>query len=83
MQLRDMTDLVSLLRAKQMNRSDLARALNVNKATVTRWAQGEIPPERLAEVSEATGIPARELRPDLAEAFDEQPDRAAREGSAA
>ena len=45
--------------------ADLARALNVDKATVTRWGQNGIPAERVPEIEQATGISRHELRPDL------------------
>jgi DNA-binding transcriptional regulator YdaS (Cro superfamily) len=47
----------------------LAARLNVDHSRVLRWAKGTIPAERVAAVSAATGIPAAELRPDLAAAF--------------
>ena len=47
----------------------LAARLGVAHTTVLRWAQGRVPVERVADVSSATGIPAAELRPDLAKAF--------------
>lgn len=49
----------------------LARRLDVSHSTVLRWADGKVPvpAERVAAVSAATGIPASELRPDLAAAF--------------
>jgi DNA-binding transcriptional regulator YdaS (Cro superfamily) len=48
----------------------LARRLGVAHSTVLRWAEHRVPADRLAAVSDATGIPADELRPDLARAFD-------------
>lgn len=49
----------------------LAARLGVSHSTVLRWADGKVPvpAERLAAVSAATGIPAAQLRPDLAAAF--------------
>jgi DNA-binding transcriptional regulator YdaS (Cro superfamily) len=47
----------------------LAELLGVSPSTVLRWAQRRVPAERLPEVSRATKIPARVLRPDLAEAM--------------
>ncbi len=75
-----MVDLVALLKSKKMKRIDLANALNVDKGTVTRWVQRGIPHERVTEVSAVTGIPAKQLRPDLAALFAKpasQPERAA------
>lgn len=59
------TDLKSLLLEVGMRRADLARALNVNKSLVTRWSQRRVPIDRVAAVSDATGIPRQKLRPDL------------------
>lgn len=61
------TRLVGLLKAKGLRLVDLANALAVNKATVTRWSQREVPFDRVRDIEAETGIPARELRPDLAE----------------
>lgn len=47
----------------------LAEKLGVSPSTVHRWAQRRVPADRLPEVSRATKIPARVLRPDLAEAM--------------
>lgn len=43
--------------------------LGVSKPTVSRWESGErkIADELLGKVVEVTGIPARQLRPDLAD----------------
>lgn len=56
----------------------LAGLLGVSKAAVSRWEAGERKPEEtiLPTITERTGIPARELRPDLAELMSE-PERAA------
>lgn len=46
---------------------DLATPLGVNKSTVMRWENGEvpIPVGRLSELSAMTGIPREQLRPDI------------------
>lgn len=46
----------------------LAKELGVHSLTVSRWETGErkIDDELVPKVSEITGIPALELRPDLA-----------------
>ena len=43
--------------------------LGVNRLTILRWEGGErrIDPDKLSDVTKKTGIPAAELRPDLAE----------------
>lgn len=52
-----------------MTRDQLADFLGVERPTVWRWETGErkIDEKKLSLVSEKTGIPARVLRPDLAE----------------
>lgn len=45
--------------------ADLARALGVDKATVTRWGQKRVPAERVLDVERVAGIPRHDLRPDL------------------
>lgn len=56
-----------------LSRPALARELGVDRLTVYRWEKGErkIGREKLPEVSEKTGIPKSELRPDLAELLKE------------
>lgn len=46
---------------------DLAGPLKVNKSTVMRWENGEvpIPVNRLSELAAMTGIPREQLRPDI------------------
>ena len=70
-------DVQHLIKASGTKQVALAKVLNVSEATVTRWVKGGIPADRLAAVSAATGIPAAELRPDLAAAFSTEPARAA------
>lgn len=64
-----MSDLAKLLENRGKRLSDLARDLRVNKGTISRWNANGIPPKRLKEVEDATGIPACDLRPDLARVF--------------
>ena len=49
----------------------LARDMGVSEVNVSRWANGRAKPEgkNLVKLVELTGIPAAELRPDLAAAF--------------
>ena len=47
----------------------LAQAIGVSDAVISKWLARRIPAERVADVSAATGIPAAELRPDLAATF--------------
>ena len=48
--------------------SALSRDLDVSPSTVLRWIERRVPAERVRAVSEATGIPPHELRPDLFDA---------------
>jgi transcriptional regulator with XRE-family HTH domain len=57
--------LPDLLKAKGLRLADLARECEVNKATVTRWAQRSIPLTRVYQVEEKTGISRHQLRPDF------------------
>jgi transcriptional regulator with XRE-family HTH domain len=51
----------------KMSQAALAKRLGVARLTVLRWETGErkIDPSNLPAVAEKTGIPAKELRPDL------------------
>lgn len=57
--------LKALLGGKGLRLIDLARALGIDKATVTRWAQKSVPAERVRDVERVTGISRQSLRPDL------------------
>lgn len=59
------TRLHQLLSDRGLRLIDLAQGVDVDKATVTRWAQKRIPAERVADVERVTGIPRAHLRPDL------------------
>lgn len=43
----------------------VARKLGVSPSTITRWSSEGIPADRVLEIERVTGIPRRELRPDL------------------
>lgn len=45
----------------------LAAALGIHRTAVIRWRR--VPARRVVEVARITGIPAHQLRPDLAEIF--------------
>lgn len=55
--------------AKQRTLEEVAALFSVNKATIIRWENGEVPlpAKRLKEFEEVTGIPRQKLRPDLYE----------------
>lgn len=71
------SDLADLLRTKGMRLADLARAVATHKSTVTRWARTGVPLSRVNQVSAATGIPKRDLRPDVAALMDDTQESAA------
>lgn len=54
-----------ILSDRGMRLADLARALGLNKSSVTRWAKGKVPAERIGEVSRVVGVPPEIIRPDL------------------
>lgn len=64
-----MSNLATLLSNRGLKLIDLARKLQVNKATVSRWAEKSVPTSRLADVERVTGIAPCDLRPDLADVF--------------
>lgn len=47
----------------------LAAQIGIHRRTLFLWKSRGVPAERVPAVSAATGIPAAELRPDLAAAF--------------
>lgn len=59
--------LQAALKAKGLRQSAVADACGVTDGTVSKWVRGliVIPAERVARVSEVTGIPPHELRPDV------------------
>ncbi len=58
-------NLQALLAEKGLRLIDLSRILGVNKATVTRWSQRNVPAENVLTVERATGIPRERIRPDI------------------
>jgi DNA-binding transcriptional regulator YdaS (Cro superfamily) len=59
------SNLLDALRKQGFRPVDLARALSVDKGTVTKWHSGRVPAERVLDVERITGIPRHDLRPDL------------------
>jgi transcriptional regulator with XRE-family HTH domain len=53
----------------KLSQEALADKLGVARLTVVRWENGQrkIEGDRILKVAKVTGIPARELRPDLVE----------------
>jgi len=64
--------LSTLLKNRGLRLIDLARAVPVDKATASRWDRKGVPANRVQAVQKATGIPAHDLRPDLASIFSEK-----------
>jgi transcriptional regulator with XRE-family HTH domain len=56
-----------------LSKAELAARLRTSRASVTRWENGarKIAATLLPEIAALTGIPARALRPDLAELIDD------------
>jgi transcriptional regulator with XRE-family HTH domain len=54
---------------EKLSQSELARLLGETRPNVNRWEAGtrKISRDKLPSVSQKTGIPAKELRPDLIE----------------
>lgn len=60
--------LIAHRKKNDLSRRELAKAIGVERMTVYRWEKGtrRIDDDVLPKVVEVTGIPAAELRPDLA-----------------
>lgn len=52
---------------KGLTQAEAAKLLKADQSSVSRWTSGarKVPPQRVPEVSEITGIPPHELRPDI------------------
>ena len=50
---------------KRQSLEALADVFGVHKTTIRYWEQKGVPPERCAEIEQATGIPRAKLRPDI------------------
>lgn len=62
-----MDKLLEYLDAERGRRRALATALHCSPSAISMWR--EVPSDRLGEISRLTGIPAADLRPDLASLF--------------
>lgn len=51
--------------ANALTLEQLGLAFRVNKTTVLRWEEGQVPAERVLAISEETGIAPHILRPDI------------------
>ena len=52
-------------KAHRKTLEEIGAALGVNKSTILRWEDNQVPVERLADVEKVTGISRQELRPDI------------------
>lgn len=50
-----------------LTQAEAAKLLKADQSSVSRWSSGKakVPPEKVSFVSEVTGIPPHELRPDV------------------
>jgi hypothetical protein len=55
------------LNAERGRRGDLASALRIAPSAISMWKR--VPIDRVEDVARVTGIPAADLRPDLATVF--------------
>jgi len=58
--------------ANGLTQAQLAEKFKVKDAAVNKWERGQIPAERVLQVSDFTGLPPHRLRPDLYRAPDMQ-----------
>jgi DNA-binding transcriptional regulator YdaS (Cro superfamily) len=63
----DMEKLRQYFEEERGRMSRLAEAIGVTPEAVSQWAASRVPAERVHQVESVTGIPARELRPDMFE----------------
>jgi len=67
-----MEKLLEYLNGERGRKSALAARLNISPSAISMWDQ--VPTDRVAAVADFTGIPPRDLRPDLAAMFTPQPE---------
>lgn len=60
-----MNALDTYLKAARGRHIALAKRLGIAPSTLTQYRQGRVPAERVLSIEQATGIPRKELRPDL------------------
>jgi transcriptional regulator with XRE-family HTH domain len=57
---------------QKLSQGELGEKIGVTRFTIMRWEQDGKPDEsKLKKIEEVTGIPAKELRPDLVEKHEE------------
>ncbi|KGM44468.1 hypothetical protein JY97_00535 [Alkalispirochaeta odontotermitis] len=60
-------DLQNLIASSGQTFAQVADKMGVARSQLTRWSQRKVPAERVQELSVITGIPAKQLRPDIFE----------------
>jgi len=60
-------DLHKMISKRGHTFSQVAEKMGVARSQLTRWSQRKVPAERVQELSSITGIPAKDLRPDIFE----------------
>ena len=60
-----MTELRKYLDGERGRGISLSAELGVTPGAIWQWAESQVPAERIFKVSEITGIPLEQLRPDL------------------
>ena len=58
-----MEKLTEWIKAERGRLSRLAAGLEITPGAITQWS--EVPAERMGDISRLTGIPMKELRPDI------------------
>jgi len=58
-----MDKLIEWLKAERGRRYKLAEKLRITPGAISQWKK--VPAERVGDISRATGIPMKELRPDI------------------
>lgn len=54
-----------LLKRAGMNQTQLAKMLGIEQPSVSAWRLRGIPVKRVTDIEKVTGIPRRQIRPDL------------------
>lgn len=54
-----------LLKKAQLTQRELADRLGIKQPSISGWRKRGIPIERVPDIERVTGIPRREIRPDM------------------
>jgi DNA-binding transcriptional regulator YiaG len=58
--------------SRSMSLEQFGALFGVHKTTAMRWEEHQVPAARALEIEQKTGIPASQLRPDLAAMFNRE-----------